>query len=364
MKLLVNKIAHGRKYLVLFGCIRLPYDMQYIGDLHRLTVCGIPISYRIEEREGYKCAVLWGMRIRLGAVRKDRRLEHFYMRDTLTDEKIKALLVRILEQELHYHPDLVNPRTFNEKINWLKLHYHDPLITKCCDKYAVKDYVTGVIGEGYAVPTIAAWKRPEDIDLSALPDKFVLKVNWSSGYNIIVPDKKAFDPNKALKKLTAWMQPEANSYYYAFNWGYKHMKPVAYAEQYIEEMGGQVYDYKLFMVNGKFRFMFIATDRYKGETSLTYDFFDSDFKRYPFFYGKGGHAKAPLERPAHFNEMVTAAEMLAAPFPFVRVDFYEIGDRIMVGEMTFYTGGGMLPFDPPIWDWKLGDEIVLPEKRI
>ena len=293
----------------------------------------------------------------------DVKKVHYNMGAALDDAKKVEILKDVFQKRVGYPLDLDNPKTMNEKIMWYKLYYQDPLITKCSDKFAVKDYVTELIGPEYVVPTIAFWSDPDEIDFDALPDKFVLKVNWSSGYNIIVPDKSKLDYEKTRETLRKWIQPDRNSYYQFFNWGYKHMQPVIYAEEYIEQIAGQVYDYKLYMCNGKFEFMFIATDR-SNHDLLTYNFFDSDFNFLPFEYGGRANASPLPEKPKHFDDMVKLAEKLAEPFPFVRVDFYEIGDRIMLGEMTFYSGGGLLPFAPSEWDRRLGDKIPLPEKRI
>lgn len=293
---------------------------------------------------------------------RNLKREHYKLGVLLTEERKIKILKAHFKRRVGYELDLENPKTFNEKIMWSKLYYQNPLITRCCDKYAVKDYVKEVIGEEYIVPTIARWKRPEDIDFDALPDKFALKVNWSSGYNIIVRDKSKLDREATVEQLKAWMKPDRNSYYQFFNWGFKHMKPVVYAEEYIEQFAGQVYDYKFFVFGGKVKCLFIATDRLSG--NLTYDYFDRDFNYMPVSYGGGGNADPLPEKPKHFEKMIELAEKLAAPFPFCRVDFYELGDVIRLGEMTFYSGGGILPFDPPEYDRLLGDWYPLPEKMI
>lgn len=294
---------------------------------------------------------------------RDIKKEHYNMGVLLTEEAKENILKETFKNRVGYDLNLENPRSFNEKIMWLKLYYQDPLITKCCDKFAVKDYVTETIGEGHIVPTIAVWDSPKDIDFDALPDQFVLKVNWSSGYNIIVKDKSKLDREKTIKQLEKWMRPDRNAYYQLFNWGFKHMKPVVYAEEYIEQVDGQVYDYKFFIFNGKERAMFIATDRSKG-FDLTYDWYDRDFNHLPFRYGGVMHADPAPEKPKNYEKMIELAEKLAKPFPFVRVDFYEIGDKILLGEMTFYSGGGVLPFDPEEWDFEMGSWLELPEKKI
>ena len=278
----------------------------------------------------------------------------------LTDYRKRTILSNVFERHVGYELNWEAPRSFNEKIMWLKLNYQNPLITRCSDKFSVKGYVTEVLGEGHVVPTIDWWTNPDDIDFDKLPDKFVLKVNWSSGFNIIVPDKSQLNQDEVREQLRAWTQPDQNSYYQLFNWGYKYMSPVIYAEEYISEIGDstQVYDYKFFCYDGVCKNLFITTDRF---TNKTYNWFDRDFNELPFTYGKVGKTEGGVIKPKHYEEMVAYAEKLAKPFPFVRVDFYEVGDKIMVGEMTFYSGGGILAFHPEEWDFKLGELIKLPE---
>lgn len=282
------------------------------------------------------------------------------MEGNLTTAKKKEILSEIFERHLGYRLSWTGPRTFNAKIMWLKLNYQNPLITRCSDKFEVKGYVDEVLGEGHVVPTIDWWTNPDDIDFSKLPDQFALKVNWSSGFNIIVKDKSKIDEQKIREQLRVWTRSSQNSYYQLFNWGYRHMSPVIYAEEYISEIGdsSQIYDYKFFCYDGVCKNLFITTDRF---TNKTYNWFDRDFNELPFTYGAVGKTPGGVEKPKHFEEMVAYAEKLAKPFPFVRVDFYEIGDKVLVGEMTFYSGGGILPFHPRKWDVEMGKLINLPE---
>ncbi len=295
--------------------------------------------------------------------KKDVKKEHYEMGVLLTEERKKEILKENFLKRVGYELNIDEPKSFNEKIMWYKLFYQNPLITKCCDKFAVKEYVTEVIGEQHIVPTIGQWENPDDIDFEQLPDQFVLKVNWSSGYNIICSDKSKLDIEKTRANLKKWMKPDRNAYYQFFNWGFKHMKPVVYAEKYLEQIDGQVYDYKFFTFNGKVKMLFIATDRAKTD-KLTFDFFDRDFNPLPFTYGGTLHANPLPPKPNNFEKMIELAEKLAAPFPFCRVDFYEVGDDIHLGEMTFYSGGGMLAFDPVEWDYEIGSWLTLPEKMI
>lgn len=348
------------QYLKL-GPIRIPYKIKSEGERKIFQICGFKIPFSTFEKNNHKYYKLLFLIFRLPRLDKyfiTQSKSNYLMREQLDDEAIRRISAAIFEEKVGYRPDLDHPRSMNEKIFWMKLNYHNPLITTCCDKFAVKDYVTQNLGSEYVVPTLASWDNADDVDFSQLPEQFVLKVNWSSGYNIIVKDKSQLNQEEARKKIAHWMQPQQNSYYHTFNWGYKDMVPVVYAEQYMEQIEGQLYDYKFYCCNGEAKFLFIATDRHK-EGKLTYNFFDMDFNRLPFTYGGRGHEEK-LEKPAQFKEMVRCAEILSKPFPFVRVDFYEVGNAIYVGEMTFYSGGGILPFDPVEWDYKLGEYIDLP----
>ena len=343
------------------GPVKLPYKIKTEGEKKVFEILGMRIPFTTITKNGTKYYRLFFLTLRLPFMDKyfiNQSQVNFMIRQQLTDEKIRQIATAIFEEKLGYTPDLDHPRSMNEKIFWMKLNYHNPLVTTCCDKFAVKDYVTEKLGEGYVVPTLASWEVPQAIDFDPLPDQFVLKVNWSSGYNIIVKDKAQLDRQQVLEQVHHWMQPRQNSYYQTFNWGYKNMKPMAYAETYMEQFNGQLYDYKFYCCNGQVKFLFIATDRHT-DGKLTYTFYDPDFNQLPFTYG--GRATAQdLEKPRFFDEMIRCAQILSQPFPFVRVDFYETGDKIYVGEMTFYSGGGILPFQPVEWDYKLGECIPLP----
>ncbi len=358
MSIIKKRVYKDRKYLC-FGPVRIPYETDRTAEIRKLKIGPFVMNYRYCEEYGDVFLLLFGREIPVRTSDEtSRHMRHYRMRHELTDEKRREMLTQELAPLLDYTPDLVHPVTFNEKINWLKLHHHDPLITTCCDKYAVKEYAAGVIGEEYVLPVLGVWDRAEDIDFDALPERFALKVNWSSGYNIIVSDRARLDEKTARRQVKTWMQPQNNSYYSNFNWGYKNMKPVVYAEPYIEQIDGQVYDYKFFMCEGKLKFMFIATDRSNGK-GLTHDFFDPEFQWLPFTYRKLRHADQRPPKPKHYDDMIRLAEQLAKPFPFVRVDFYEVDDKIYLGEMTFYPGGGTLPMNPPEWDRILGEQIDL-----
>ena len=288
--------------------------------------------------------------------------KHYSMekQNKLTNQRKEMILGKIFEKQCGYKINFRNPKTYNEKLMWMKLYYENPLITKCCDKFAMKDYVSNLVGEQYVVPVIKSWTNPDHINFDELPDQFVIKVNWSSGYLKVVKDKSELNTEQLRKQLKNWIKPYRNSYYQTFNWGYKNMPPMIFAEKYIEQKDSQVYDYKFFCFDGKVECLFIATDRIDKEKATTFDFYDKEFNPLPITYGHHAHVETPHEKPKHFEKMKEIAEILAKPFPHVRVDFYESGDELYVGEMTFYSGGGILPFEPFEWDEKYGEMIKLP----
>ena len=350
---IVNK--ESPKYIQVLG-VKIPYSVIADKEKRTAKIAGfLTLTYYRDEVDGSIYIKCLGKNIILRECNKAKR---YKMREKLDVETKKKIILNTLTKNIGYKFNLDNPQTFNEKIYWLKLYNEDSRITRCCDKYAVKDYITERIGPGYIVPTIATWDDPEQIDFDKLPDKFVLKVNWSSGYNIIVKDKQLIDQKAVKEKLKKWMRPYNNCYYSIFNWGYKDMKPVCYAEEYIEQIDGQVYDYKFYFSKGEFIYMFIATDRH-GDKTLTYTFFDDKFEPLPFTYGNKPNANPIPDMPKNLNKMIELGKILADDFPFVRVDFYEIGEEIYIGEMTFYSGGGMLAINPVEWDKKLGDKIKI-----
>jgi len=346
------------------GPIKIPYVIKKENERKVFEICGIKIPFSTYLENGRKVYCIFGIKIKLSNIDNlflSQSKLNYMEKDRLDDAKVKEIAVHIFEEKLGYTPNLDHPQSMNEKIFWMKLHYHNPLVTKCCDKFAVKEYVAEKWGDGHTIPTIQSWNSADEIDFSVLPEKFVLKVNWSSGYNIIVKNKEELDQEKARETVRHWMLPQQNSYYQTFNWGYKKMQPIVYAEQYMEQIDGQLYDYKFYCCNGKAKFLFIATNRHE-EGKLTYDFFDMDFNHLNLHYGGRAHSDKVLHKPRFYEEMIRSAELLAEPFPFVRVDFYETSDRFYVGEMTFYSGGGILPFEPREWDYKLGDLIDISNK--
>ena len=258
--------------------------------------------------------------------------------------------------------DLIDPKTYNEKLQWLKLYDRRPEYTRMVDKYESKEYVAEKIGEEYIIPTLGVWDSFEEIDFDKLPEQFVLKCTHDSGGLAICRDKATFDKEKAKKKIEKSLK-----YNYYKNggreWPYKDVKPRIIAEQYMEdEKTGELRDYKFFCFDGEVKALFIASDRFAEGEETKFDFFDADFNHLPFTNGHP-NAKVWPEKPEKFEEMKELAAKLSAGIPQARIDFYEVNGKVYFGKITFFHWGGMKPFDPEEWDYKFGEWITLPKKK-
>lgn len=252
-------------------------------------------------------------------------------------------------------PDLLRPKTFNEKLQWLKLHDHNPLYTTLVDKYRVKAWVAKHIGAEHVIKTYGVWGRAEDVDISRLPDRFVLKTNHDCGGVAICRDRGLFDLDAARRKLGEHLR--TNYFWRTREWPYRDVKPLIFAEEYIEpDNGADLLDYKLMCFGGEVMCSFTCTGRARGD--LRVDFFDAEWVHLPFTRHYPNSDVLP-SRPRRYGEMVSLAEELSRGIPFVRVDFYESGGRLLFGEMTFYPGAGFEEFDPLEWDERLGSWIDL-----
>ena len=255
--------------------------------------------------------------------------------------------------------DLDNPKTFNQKIQWLKLYDSTPLKTKLADKYEVRSWVKETIGEDYLIPLLGVWDRFEDIDFNTLPNQFVLKANHGCGWNIIVQDKQKFDVEDARKKFRIWMGK--NYAYQGFELHYKDIVPKIIAEQYIEGFEGQLNDYKFICTNGNIQYIWVDTDRY-GDHQRT--IFNTDWEKQDFRIRIGNTAINNIPKPDNFDKMKELATVLCKGFAIVRVDFYNVQGKIYFGEMTFTPGNGKMKIDPPEYDAILGDMINLPNSKM
>ena len=250
-----------------------------------------------------------------------------------------------------------NPKTFNEKIQWLKLNYRNEEYTKLVDKYRVKQYITKLIGEEYVIPTLGVWNNVDDIDFKSLPEKFVLKCNNDSGGIVICKNKKDFDEAKAKSFLKERLKN--NGYWYGREWPYKNVKPCIIAEKYMEDsISKDIKDYKFFCFNGSMEFFDIDIDRFIEHRANYYDR-NGNFLPFGKTYCPPDYTKK-IEMPKNLDKMIELAETISHNTVLSRIDFYEIDGQVYFGEITFYPGSGFSPFTDEKWDYKLGDMIDLP----
>lgn len=257
-----------------------------------------------------------------------------------------------------YDLDLKNPKTFNEKLQWLKLHDHNPLYTTLVDKLRVKDWVSEKIGAQYVIPTLATYNSVDEIDIDKLPNQFVLKCNHDSGSVVVCKDKSTFDLAKVKETLKQAIKK--NYYWNAREWVYKNIKPCVFAEAYLEDSTSrELRDYKFFAFDGKVKVLYVATERGSVDVETKFDFFDINFNHIDV---TNGHPNSivKIHKPLCFNEMIKFSEILSKDFPHVRVDFYEVDGHVFFGELTFFHMGGFEPFYPTSFDEYLGSFIQLP----
>lgn len=254
--------------------------------------------------------------------------------------------------------NLKTPRTFNEKLNWLKLHDHNPLYNKLADKYEVKKIVSERIGEDKVVPLYGVWDNFEEIDFEKLPNQFVLKCTHDSGSFAICKDKATFDKNSARQVLEKGLR--RNFYWPKREWVYRDIKPRIIAEKYIDSLGRpDSYEYKLTCMNGICKIFTVCTGiAHSAYENRTNDNFDRNLNHLPW-YAYYKNSKTPIAPPDNAGELISFAEKLAEGIPQVRVDFYIIDGHVYFGEMTFYTWAGVIKFTPKEWDVIMGDMLDL-----
>lgn len=258
--------------------------------------------------------------------------------------------------------NLKNPKTFNEKLQWLKLYNHKPEYTIMVDKVKAKEYVAKLIGEEHIIPTLGVWDDPDDIDFDALPDQFVLKCNHNSGTGMcICRDKSKLDIEKVKAELRKGLK---ENYFMRWReWPYKNVPRKILAEKFmVDESGTELKDYKIFCFNGEPRYCQVISDR---NTDEKIDFYDMHWKRLVGLVGLVGlndkvhNSEYAIPCPESFEDMKQMASLLAKSIPFSRIDFYEINHQAYFGEITFFPATGFGNFNPREWNVKMGDMITL-----
>lgn len=253
-----------------------------------------------------------------------------------------------------------DPRTYNEKLQWLKLHDRNPRYCTMVDKFEAKQYAAEKIGPAYIVPALGGpWDSFDEIDFDSLPDQFVLKTTHDCGGVVICKDKASFDVQSARQFIERHLKRKY--YLHCREWVYKDIKPRIFAEKYLSDLEmDDLKDYKFFCFNGVPKLMFIASERQSQDQETKFDFFDMDFNHLPIVNGHP-NSPHPIACPVNFERMKELAAILSEGVPQLRVDFYESNGKLYLGELTFFHWGGFVPFEPEEWDETLGSWIELPD---
>lgn len=271
-----------------------------------------------------------------------------------------------LQMQYFYHLkkffNLKNPKTLNEKLQWLKINFYDEKYTKLVDKIEVKKYIANKIGKKYIIPTYKVWGNANEINLDDLPEKFILKCNHDSHCFFICTDKKTFKLDEVKRSLNKRLK--RNAFFYGREWPYKNVKPKIFAEKLLEndDIYDEIVDYKILCINGKIDHIMICMGRKQGNPRFYY--FDKNWK---FLKYQEIDKKMPdnfsLPKPKYLNEMFEIAERLSINFPIVRVDLYEADNQIWFGELTFFPCCG---YDKDITleaDTSMGNKLILPPPK-
>lgn len=272
-----------------------------------------------------------------------------------SDKKFLKMKFRL---EMGQKLDLENPKTFNEKLQWLKLYNRKPEYTTMVDKYAVKEYVTSIIGREHIIPTLGVWNSVDEIDWDSLPNQFVLKTTHGGGGGgvAICKDKSSFDKAKARKILQKSL--DGDIYWNYREWPYKDVPKRIIAEQFMSNNGKDLEDYKIHCFNGEPKFILVCSNRY-GKGAMIDDFYSPDWELMDV--RRPGHPKSEKasKAPEQLKQMLELSRILSKEIPFLRTDFYIIQDKIYFGELTFFPASGMSKFEPEEWDYTFGNYLKL-----
>lgn len=269
----------------------------------------------------------------------------------------------------HKIPNLISPKGFNEKLQWLKLHDRNKKYISFVDKHEVKKYVADVIGSEHIIPEYGVWDSFDDIEFDNLPNEFVLKTTHDCGGVYVCKDKSKLDIKKAKSFIESHL---SNSYFYeGREWPYKYVKPRIIAEKLMTDLqviGNKAFDqnaeglidYKFYCFDGEPKFLYVAfANMVNGKKNDLLTFMNMDWTVAPFYRKDHKAFPGKIEKPNCFEEMVDIARKLSKGLSFVRVDLYAINNEVFFSELTLTPGSGFGCFNPPEWEKKIGSWIVL-----
>lgn len=247
-------------------------------------------------------------------------------------------------------PNFLYPKTYNEHLLRKKLFDRNPLLTQIADKYTMRAYVTEHVGSEYLTQLYLVTSDPTQIDFQTLPNRFVIKATHGCGYNIFVHDKSTLDPDAAIHQLQEWLS--INYYTVGREWCYKHIQPKVIVEELLQDATGKTpTEYKVSCFGGKPYFVAAHIDRAENHRQA---FYDLNWRQVPMVY-VNQHDILHMPRPTNLDELLAVAEKLSQGLDYVRVDFYNDGQRVIVGELTNYPNNGYSRFVPEKYDHILGE---------
>ena len=308
-------------------------------------LCGLEFHLRDADDKKFFAETLW-------------RLNNQRLIKNLSPQDYPATAAKIFLEITDRALNLDNPRTFAEKLYWLKIFDAAPIKSRLADKYLVRSWIAEKIGDEYLIPLLGVWDDFDDIDFDALPNQFVLKCNHGSAMNVIVRDKKNFDRQRAREKLNAWLATDFAAS--DFELHYTRINRKIIAEKFMTDGDAQdLTDYKFGCFGGKCLFVKATTERSRG---IRCDYFDTNWNHKDFERGDYPNNDHPerIPRPKNFELMKKLAEILSEGFAFVRVDFYEINGKVYFGEMTFTPAAGNLYYTSAGTNEYLGSLLKLP----
>lgn len=258
--------------------------------------------------------------------------------------------------------NLENPITYNEKIQWLKLNYRNPLMKKCVDKYEVREYVLEKVGKPeILIPLIGIYNNIDEVDFDKLPNQFIMKLTNGSSFNYICKNKTEKEIKKIKARFREWIKLD----YYALGreWAYKDVKNRIICEELLKPSNGQsLDDYRFFCFNGKVKFIAVDTDSVVNgiKTSNYYrNIYTPEWEKIDATIEYPNVPNGEIPKPKRLDEMIEMAEKLSEGFPTVRVDFYYFDEKIYFGELTFYHAAGYQKFHPPSFAKQAGKYITI-----
>lgn len=277
--------------------------------------------------------------------RKNRYLEN------LKSEDYPKVLAKMYKKRTGRKLNLLSPTTYTEKMQYAKLNQSNELKTRLTDKYLVREWVKETIGEDYLIPLLGVWDRFNDIDFSLLPEKFVLKANHGSGWNVVVKDKNTFDKDIAKIKFDNWIERNY-TFSSSLEMQYKDIKPKIIAEKYMESSRGELEDYKFLCFNGEVKYCWVDVGRFSQHRRNVYDL---NWNLQKWNQGPYINTNYEVPKPKNFDKMVSLVEKLCKGFSHVRVDLYHVNGKIYFGEMTFTNGSGFELIKPEKYNIMLGE---------